>query len=161
MKDISAGSKLIVIMTKQYSKATLSERTCCEWFQRFKCGDFDVEEWHGDGNENIFEDSESEALIAEVSCQAKEEFAESLKVTQKAISERLKAMGLIQKQGNWVPYEWSRQMLNGVPLRLNSCFKDRIERGFLIASWLTMKKESTTIIPSAQNRRECPEMPPC
>ena len=29
----------------------------------------------------------------------------SLGVTQQAISKRLKAMGMIQKQGNWVPYE--------------------------------------------------------
>ena len=31
--------------------------------------------------------------------------ARSLEVTQQAISKRLKAMGMIQKQGNWVPYE--------------------------------------------------------
>jgi len=28
-----------------------------------------------------------------------------LGVTQQAISVRLKTMGMIQKQGNWVPYE--------------------------------------------------------
>jgi len=35
----------------------------------------------------------------------KEELAESLGVTQQAVSVRLRAMGMIQKQGNWVPYE--------------------------------------------------------
>ena len=34
-----------------------------------------------------------------------EELAKSLEVTQEAISKRLKAMGIIQKQGNWVSYE--------------------------------------------------------
>ena len=34
-----------------------------------------------------------------------EELAESLGVTQAAISKRLKAAGYIQKQGNWVPHE--------------------------------------------------------
>jgi len=34
-----------------------------------------------------------------------EELARSLGVTQQAISKRLKVMGMIQKQGNWVPYE--------------------------------------------------------
>ena len=34
-----------------------------------------------------------------------EEFAESLGVTQQAVSIRLRTMGMIQKQGNWVPYE--------------------------------------------------------
>ena len=37
--------------------------------------------------------------------QTQEELAESLGVTQQAISKRLKAMEMIQKQGNWVPYE--------------------------------------------------------
>jgi len=31
--------------------------------------------------------------------------AGSLGVTQQAISKRLKAMRIIQKQGNWVPYD--------------------------------------------------------
>ena len=31
--------------------------------------------------------------------------AESLGVNQQATRKRLKAMGMIQKQGNWVPYE--------------------------------------------------------
>jgi len=45
-----------------------------------------------------------EALLHEDSCQTQEEsLAESLGVTQPAISKRLKAMGTIQKQGNWVP----------------------------------------------------------
>jgi len=34
-----------------------------------------------------------------------EELAESLEVTQQAVSVRLRAMGMIQKQGNWMLYE--------------------------------------------------------
>lgn len=45
------------------------------------------------------------ALLDEDPCQTQEELAKSLGVTQKAISLRLKAMGFIQKQGNWVPHE--------------------------------------------------------
>ena len=30
-----------------YGEAALSERTCREWCQRFKSGDFDVEDRHG------------------------------------------------------------------------------------------------------------------
>ena len=55
--------------------------------------------------EKIFEDSELEALLAEDSCQMQEGLAESLGVTQQPIFKRLKAMGMIQKQGNRVPYE--------------------------------------------------------
>ena len=31
------------MLSKTYSEAAISERTCREWFQRFKNGDFDVQ----------------------------------------------------------------------------------------------------------------------
>ena len=93
------------MLPSTYGEAILSEITCPEWFQRFKNSDFDVEDRHRGGKEKIFKDSESEALLAEDSCQTQEELAESLGATQKAISKRLKGMGMIQMQGNWVPYE--------------------------------------------------------
>jgi len=48
-----------------------------------------------------------EALLEQEldSYQNQEELARSLGVTQQAISKRLKAMGMIQKQGNWMPYK--------------------------------------------------------
>ena len=62
-----------------------------------------IEDRHSGGREKVFEDLE--ALLEQDSCQNQEELARSLGVTQQAISKRLKAMGMIQKQGNWVPYE--------------------------------------------------------
>ena len=76
-----------------------------EWFQCFKNDDFDVEDRHSGGKEKVFEDTELEALLEQDSCQNQEKLALSLGVTQQAILKRLKAMGMIQKQGNWVPYE--------------------------------------------------------
>ena len=55
---------------------------------------------------------------------------------------------------------WSREMLNGVSLLVNSCFKDRIGRGFYIALGPTAKNGYTAIIPSAENHGECSDMPP-
>lgn len=93
------------MLSNTYGQAAISERTCREWFQRFKNGDFDVEDRHGGGREKVFEDAELEALLDQDSCQTQQELAGSLGVTQQAISKRLKVMGMIQKQGNWVPYE--------------------------------------------------------
>ena len=50
-------------------------------------------------------EDEDEALIDKDCCQTQEELAESLGVTQAAISLRLKAAGYIEKQGNWDPHE--------------------------------------------------------
>ncbi|GFX05310.1 mariner Mos1 transposase [Trichonephila clavipes] len=35
------------MLSNTYGKAAISERRCREWFQRFKNGDFDVEDQHG------------------------------------------------------------------------------------------------------------------
>ena len=69
-----------------YGEAALGERTRLEWFQRFKSGDFDVEDRHGGGKEKIFQDSELEALLVEDSCQTQEELF---------ILKRFKAIGMI------------------------------------------------------------------
>ena len=55
---------------------------------------------------------------------------------------------------------WSREILNGISLLVNSCFKDRIRRGFYIALWPATKNGFTTITPSAENHGKCPDMPP-
>ena len=60
------------MLSSTYGKAALNERTCCEWFQCFKSGDFDFKGRHGSGKEKIFEDSELEALFADDSCQTQE-----------------------------------------------------------------------------------------
>ena len=85
------------MLSSTYGEASLSERTCHEWFQRFKSGDLDAEDRHGGGKEKIFEDFELEASLAYDSYQTKEELSKSLGVTQQAISKCLKAMGMIQK----------------------------------------------------------------
>ena len=43
-----------------YGEAAISERTCREQFQRFKNGDFDIEDRHSGGREKVFEDAELE-----------------------------------------------------------------------------------------------------
>ena len=73
------------------------------WVQKFKNGEFDVEECSG--RPKVYEDTELEILLDEDSCQMQKELALTLGVTQQTISYRLKSLGTIQKQGNWVPYE--------------------------------------------------------
>ena len=53
----------------------------------------------------MFEDEELEALLDQDSCLTQEELAKTLGVTHQPISRRLKALGFIRKQGNWVPHE--------------------------------------------------------
>ena len=82
------------MLSNTYGVAAISERTCREWFQRFKNG-FEVEDRHSDGREKVFEDAKLEVLLEQDSCQNQEELARSLGVTQQAISKPLKAMEMI------------------------------------------------------------------
>ena len=98
------------MLSNTYGEAAISERTCREWFQRFKNGNFDVEDRHNGGREKVFEDAELEVLLEQDSCQNQEELARHWIIGSDSTSHfktlwEAKAMGMIQKQGNWVPYE--------------------------------------------------------
>ncbi|GFX70146.1 mariner Mos1 transposase [Trichonephila clavipes] len=147
------------MLSNTYGEAAISERTCREWFQRFKNGDFEVEDQHGGGREKVFEDAELEALLDQDSCQTQQELSGSLGVTQQAISKRLKVMGMIQKQGNWVPYELKPRDVER-RLLVNSCLQGKDGRDFCIALRLGTKNGFVTIIPSADNHGDIPAMLP-
>ncbi|UYV77256.1 SETMAR [Cordylochernes scorpioides] len=102
MKSASDGHRLLC---EAYGEHALSIKACEYWFRRFKSSDFDTRDKERGGRPIKFEDAELEALLDEDSSQTQEELAETLGVTQQAISNRLKVMGMVQKQGNWVPYE--------------------------------------------------------
>ncbi|UYV61167.1 SETMAR [Cordylochernes scorpioides] len=101
------------------------------WEKRWRCGDFDTRDKERGGRPIKFEDAELEALLDEDSSQTQEELAETLGVTQQAISNRLKVMGMVQKQGNWVPYELKP---GNIERRICTCellLKRQNRKGFL------------------------------
>ena len=51
------------MLSNTYDKAAISERTCREWFQRFKNGDFDDKDRHSSGRKKVFEDAKLEVLL--------------------------------------------------------------------------------------------------
>ncbi|EGI58779.1 Mariner Mos1 transposase [Acromyrmex echinatior] len=54
------------MLSNTYGETDISERTCREWFQRFKNGDVDIEDRHSGRREKIFKDAELEALLDQV-----------------------------------------------------------------------------------------------
>ena len=92
-------------LVEVYGEHALAKRTCQKWFARFQSGKFVLEDEERPGQPKKFEDDELEALLGEDCCQTQEKLAESLGVTQAAISNRLKSARYIQKQGNWLPHE--------------------------------------------------------
>jgi Transposase. len=131
MKKSAAESHSILMAV--YGDRALSERTCQKWFARFKSGDFDLEDQGRARCPKKFEDAELETLLDEDPCQTQEELALPLEVTQQNISLRLKATGMIQKQGNWVPYELTFPTRD-IERRFFACeqlFEGQKRKGFL------------------------------
>lgn len=93
------------MLCEAYGENAPSSSTCEYWFRRFKSGDFDTADKEREGRPPTFVDAELEAILDEDPCQTQEELATTLGVTHQAISKRLKAMGMVHKVGNWVPYE--------------------------------------------------------
>lgn len=119
------------MIAETYGEAAISARTCREWFHRYKTGDFSVEDKERPGPVKKFEDAELEALLDEDSCQTQPELADSLGVTQQAISHRLKTLGMIQKQGNWVPYDLKPRNIEQRFFTCEQLLKRQKRKGFL------------------------------
>ncbi|GBP94327.1 Mariner Mos1 transposase [Eumeta japonica] len=63
-------------------------------------GEIDLEDKNRSGRPKIYEDAELEEDLS----QTQKELALTLEVTPQAVSHRLKSLGIIHKQVNWVPY---------------------------------------------------------
>ncbi|KAG5324069.1 MOS1T transposase, partial [Pseudoatta argentina] len=81
------------------------DTTCRDWFRRFKNNDFQLEDKERSGASKKFQDKELEQLLDEDPSQTLSELGKILQVDESTVSKRLKGLGMIQKQGHWVPYE--------------------------------------------------------
>ena len=102
-KKIAAEAHRMLV--KIYGANAPSDKTCREWFRRFKSSDFDVEDKERSGRPRAFEDEELQALVDEDPCQTQKQLAEALNCAQSVISDRLKALGKVYKEGKWVSYK--------------------------------------------------------
>ena len=131
----------------------------CGWgssLQRFKSGDFDLKDRHGGGKKKIFEDFNWRHHLLKTRGKRKRNWLNHWEWPKKPFS------NASSKPWEWFwskeigfRTSWSREMLNGVSLLVNSCFKDRILRDLYMALWPVTKNGSTTIIPSAENHEKC------
>lgn len=106
------------MLSDTYGEQVPSYRSCREWFQRFKSGDFDLKDKERPGQPKKFGDAELQALLDENPCQTQEELAVQLNVSRATVSNRLHAMGKIRKLGKWVPHQLSEKQLEA---RLTAC----------------------------------------
>ena len=148
------------MLSSTYGEACLSERTCSKWFQRFKSGDYDVEDRHPVEKRKFSKISNWRHYLLKTRAKRKKNCQNHWEWLNKPFVNALKPWEWFRSKEIGFRTSWSQEMLNGVSLLANSCFKDRIGRGFYIVLWPATKNGSTTKIPSAENHGECPDMPP-
>ncbi|KAG5322723.1 MOS1T transposase, partial [Pseudoatta argentina] len=93
------------ILVQTYGDNALSDTTSRDWFRRFKNNDFELEDKERSGAPKKFQDKKLEQLLDEEPSQTLSELGKILQVHESTVSKRLKGLGMIQKQGHWVPYE--------------------------------------------------------
>ncbi|KAG5327625.1 MOS1T transposase, partial [Pseudoatta argentina] len=93
------------ILVQTYGDNALSDTTCRDWFRSFKNNDFELEDKERSGAPKKFQDKELEQLLDEDPSQTLSELGKILQVDESTVLKRLKGLGMIQKQGHWVPYE--------------------------------------------------------
>jgi len=111
-----------------YGENDITHTKCKRWYQKFRQGDFTVENEPRAGRPQKTKTDELQALLDINSAQTEKKLAKQLGVTQQAISVRLHMVGQVQKEGRWVPHELSEDNKNrrrDTPLTLLSKFREK------------------------------------
>jgi len=127
------ATETIAIICVLYGENAVSHITYKRWYQKFRQGDFSLEDEPRAGRPQKIETDELQALLDINSTQTEKELkrnhAEQLGVTQQAIFVRLHTMGKVEKEGRWIPHELSENNKNrwhDTALTLLSKFRKKI-----------------------------------
>lgn len=93
------------LLVNIYGDHSPSNTTCKEWFRRFQNDHFDVSDKEREGAPKKFEDAQLQELLDDDPSQTLEVLSIELNVDRSTVGKRLHAMGMVQKAGNWLPYQ--------------------------------------------------------
>jgi len=93
------AAEATAMISVAYGENVVSYTTCKRWYQKFRQGDFNLEDEPRAGRPQEMETDELRALLDINTAQTEKKLAEQLGVTQQAISICLHTMGKVQKEG--------------------------------------------------------------
>ena len=91
-----------------YREGVIGEFTARKRFEKFKYGNFDINDMPHSRRPSEFDEDHLKAPLKEESCQTSCELAEKMNCIQKMILNHLHSMGFAKKLGVWVPHELSK-----------------------------------------------------
>lgn len=119
------------LLVEAYGEHAFSDSMCRRWFRQFEDGIFDVDDAEREGRPKKFNDEQLEELLDEDPCQTQAELAAVLNVDRSTVEKRLQGMGLIQKQGNWVPHELTERQEENRKTICEMLLQRQSRKGFL------------------------------
>lgn len=101
-----------------YGDDCLTERTCQNWFKKFRSGDFSLKDEQRSGRPTEVDDDQIKILIEDDRHITVRDIAKRLNVSHTTIENHLKCLGLFKKLDIWVPHELKEVHLTQ---RINIC----------------------------------------
>ena len=92
-------------LCQAFGEDVMSERSCREWFARFKSGDMDVEDKPHTGRPTVFDEEQLKAIIETDPKLTTRELADMLDTHYSTVDRHLNSLGKVSKLGQWVPHE--------------------------------------------------------
>lgn len=104
-KNVNRATEMIC---SALGENAVSYKMCSTWYQRFRAGDFSLLD-RGSKTKK-FEDEELRQLLNENASQTKQELSMQFGVTYQCMHMRLQQLGMIQKEGRWIPQNLSPEI---------------------------------------------------
>lgn len=117
-----------------WGEGSISECTVQRWFQKFRVGDFDLEDKEGRGRPSVVDHDHLRALVEDNPRKTTRDFAREVSVDHSTVVRHLEQIGKVKKLDTWVPHELTQsqkhrrfEICNSLLLRYqNEPFLNRI-----------------------------------
>lgn len=106
--DFKSGLKAVESIRRinaAFGEGTVSRTTAYDWFDRFRGGDYSLEDQPRSGRPSELDDDELRAAVEDDPHITTRELAELLDVSHQTVSSHLQAIGKVSKIDQWVPHE--------------------------------------------------------
>lgn len=95
-----------------WGQGAINECTVQRWFQKFRSGDFDLEDKEGRGRHFALDHDQLRSIVEQDPTRTTREIAVELGVNQSTVVRHLEAIGKVKKLSKWVPHQLNDHQKN-------------------------------------------------
>ena len=90
------------------------DRMCQKWFEKFRAGDFALDEAPWSGRPVELDSNQIETLIENSQYYTTRETADILKICKSSVENHLYQLGYVNRFDVWVPHTWQKKLLERI-----------------------------------------------